>query len=99
MQDLSLNLSSLGMVLMFATLNESLIEYFFGSTESLRPYLPTLALFCGIFLAVIYNINLFSLFFGFESMSSIVDNILSGFIISRGSNFVNDFARKALGSK
>lgn len=99
MQDLTLNLSSLGLVLMFATLNESFIEYFFGSMEKLRPYLPTLALASGVFLAVMYNINLFSLFFGLESMSSILDNILSGFVISRGSNFVNDFARKALGSK
>ena len=99
MDNLTLNLSSIGMVLMFATLNESLIEYFFGSNEKLRAYLPTLALATGIFLAIAYNLNLFSVFFGFESVSPVLDNILSGFVISRGSNFVNDFAKKALGSK
>ena len=49
-----INLSSIAVVFAFATLNESLIEYLFGSMEVLRPYLPILALLTAVF----FNIHL-----------------------------------------
>lgn len=91
-------MSAIGLVFIFSALNEALIEYFFGSIEKLRPYLPTLALAIGIGLAFLYDINIFKTFLGIDG-NPFFDHLLSGFIISRGSNFVNDLARKALGSK
>lgn len=99
MSEVQFNFMSLGVVFIFAALNESLIEYFFGSMENLRPYLPTIALVSGIILAFLYEIDIFSIFLGIYIDHPIINHLLSGFIISRGSNFVNDFARKALGSK
>ncbi len=82
----------------FTTLNESIIEYMFGSVKALHPYLPLLSLATGIFLCFAYQISFFSLM-GINSGNPGLDFLLSGFIISRGSNFVNDFAQKILGSK
>ena len=95
----ALNISPLFVVIGFATLNESIIEYLFGSIERMRPYLPLLALSSAIFLTFTYQINIFVSLLGLQSGSPFLDYLLSGFIISRGSNFVNDFVRRVLGSK
>lgn len=91
--------SPLAVLFAFSTLNESIIEYFFGSITVLRPYLPILALAIAVFLTFTYQINIFSSLLGIQSNNPILDFLLSGFIISRGSNFINDFVRKVLGSK
>lgn len=86
-------------VFAFSTLNESIIEYLFGSVERLRPYLPLLALATAILLTFTYQINIFTSLLNLQSNSPFLDYLLSAFIISRGSNFVNDFVRRVLGSK
>lgn len=83
----------------FSTLNESIIEYLFGSVQALRPYLPLLALATAILLTFTYQINIFRIILGLDSGSPFLDFLLSGFIISRGSNFVNDFVQRILRSK
>lgn len=94
-----LNFSPLAVVFAFSALNESLIEYLFGSVAVLRPYLPLLALATAIFLTFTYQVNIFGLLLGIQSGNPFLDFLLSGFIVSRGSNFVNDFVQKVLGSK
>lgn len=93
------NLTPLVQVFFFAALNEALIEYLFGSVVLLRPYLPLLSLAIAILLTFTYQVNIFSLLLGIQSGSPFFDFLLSAFIISRGSNFVNDFVQKFLGSK
>lgn len=94
-----LDLTPLSVALMFALLNESIIEYVFGSIIKIRPYLPLISLFTGVFLAFAYQVNIMQILLNVQSGFPALDFTLSGFVISRGSNFVNDFARKALGSK
>lgn len=94
-----LDLTPLTIAIMFSTLNESIIEYMFGSIIKIRPYIPLISLGTGIFLAFAYQINIMHILLNTQSAFPPLDFILSGFVISRGSNFVNDFARKALGSK
>ena len=86
-------------VFAFATLNESIIEYLVGSVKEIRPFLPLIALSTAVFLCFTYQINIFSMLLGLDSGNPFLDFLLSGFIISRGSNFVNDFVQKFLGSK
>lgn len=86
-------------VFAFSTLNESIIEYMFGSVKPLRPYLPLMALGSAVLLAFTYQINILSTLLGIESNSPFLDFLLSGFIISRGSNYLNDLVQKVLGSK
>lgn len=95
----NLNFSPLAVIFAFTTLNEAIIEYFFGSVKVLKPYLPLLALSSAVLLSFIYQINIFVSLLGLNSGSPFLDYLLSGFIISRGSNFVNDFVRRVLGSK
>lgn len=94
-----LNIAPLATVLAFTTLNESIIEYLFGSIEKLRPYLPLLSLATAILLTFTYQINILASILGLQSGSPFMDFLLSALIISRGSNFVNDFVRRVLGSK
>lgn len=95
----NLNLSPIFIVFAFATLNESIIEYMFGSVQPLKSYLPLLALASAILLVFTYQINILSMLLGIESTSPFLDFLLSAFIIARLSNFVNDFVRRVLGSK
>lgn len=98
MEQLQSTFSPLAVVFAFSTLNESIIEYLFGSVEQLRPYLPLLALATAILLTFTYQINIFASLLGIESNSPVLDFLLSGFIISRGSNYMNDLVQRVLKS-
>ncbi len=93
------SLPPLAIVFAFATLNESIIEYLFGTVKSLHPYLSLLSLLSAIFLCFAYQVNVFISLLGQGSGSPFMDFLLSGFIISRVSNFVNDLVQKFLESK
>ncbi len=93
------NLSPVAIVFAFSALNESIIEYMFGSVEYLHPYLPLLSLLIAIFLTFTYQVNIFALILGVQSNSPFLDFLLSGFVISRASNFINDLAQRFLRSK
>lgn len=95
----NMNFSTLAVIFAFSSLNESIIEYLFGSVQPLRPYLPLIALATAIFLTFSYQINIFSSLLGIQSNNPFLDFLLSGFIISRGSNFLNDFVQRVLKSK
>lgn len=95
----NLNISPLAVVLALSTLNESIIEYILGNIQALRIYLPLLSLFTAIFLTFTYQVNIFALVLGIQSNSPFMDFLLTSFIISRVSNFINDLAQKLLGSK
>lgn len=93
------NPAAFWVVFAFSTLNESIIEYLLGNIANLKPYLPLIALAFAILLAFAYQVNLFALLLGVQSSSPFLDFLFSAFIISRMSNFINDFAQKILGSK
>lgn len=94
-----LTVPPIAVVFAFTSLNESLIEYLFGSVSALRPYLPLLGLAMAIFLAFAYQIDIFTGVLGVDSGNPFLNFLFSGFLMSRGSNFINDFAQKVLGSK
>lgn len=85
-------------VLSFAILNEAIIEYFLGNISRLKPYLPILSLASAILLTFAYEVNIFYILLGTRT-NPFLDFMLSGFIVSRLSNYVNDFVQKVLGSK
>ncbi len=86
-------------VLFFVTLTESLIEYLFGNTKALHPYLPLISLAVAIILAFFYNVNLLNFLLGVQTEVPFFDLLFSGFVIARLSNLLNDFVQKFLGSK
>lgn len=86
-------------VLIFAVLNEAIIEYVTGSVQVLRPYIPLLSLASAILLTFGFGVSLFNVFLGTEIKSPFWEFFLSAFIIARVSNYLNDFVQKFLGSK
>lgn len=85
-------------ILIVASLNEALLHYLFGNLKDLKPYLNLIGLFLSIFLTFLFQISIFSIF-GLLTNTPFLDFLFTGFIISRLSNFINDFSQKVLGSK
>ena len=86
-------------VFIFTTLNESIIEYFAGSVENLKPYIPLLSLATAILLTFSFKVSLFFIFLGIPIQNPFWEFLLSAFIIARLSNYLNDLVQKFLGSK
>lgn len=86
-------------VLVFAVLNEAIIEYVLGSVQALRPYIPLLSLTTAILLTFGFGVSLFSIFLGTSVQSPFWEYLLSAFIVARLSNYINDLVQKFLGSK
>jgi len=86
-------------ILIFATLNEAVIEYLVGNVEKLKSYIPLLSLTTAILLCFAYQVSLFNIFLGRNITSPFFEFLLSAFIIARLSNYLNDAVQKYLGSK
>lgn len=86
-------------VLLLAVLNEAIIEYFAGSVQILKPYIPLLSLTISILLTFGFGVSLFNAILGTPVQSPFWEFLLSAFIIARLSNYLNDFVQKFLGSK
>lgn len=82
---------SLLAVFVFAMFVESVTEYFFSGVEVLKPYLHWIALALGVIICVLYGIDIFKMLLNIESPVPYVGMILTGIIISRGANYLNDF--------
>lgn len=72
---------------------EGLVEYLFAKDNGSQPTLKYIALALGVGLAIAYNVDLLALL-GMTSIVPLVGNIVSGIIIGRGSNYVNDVVSK-----
>ena len=87
----------LGIVLL-ATLVEGLITYLFGKTEEgTRPWLKYVSLVAGVGLAVAYKIDIPAMT-GLVSVMPVVGYVVSGLIIGRGANYLNDILTLIKGS-
>ncbi len=77
-------------ILFLATLLEGFIAYLFGEGQGeKRNYLKYVALVFGTIMAVSYKIDIPAMV-GLTSPYPFVSFILSGLVIGRGSNYVND---------
>lgn len=74
---------------LLATVIEGLVEYLFGEVDAVKPYLKYVALAFGIVAAFAYNLDLLA-YLGMSAAFPFVGNVISGLIIGRGSNYVND---------
>jgi hydrogenase/urease accessory protein HupE len=77
-------------ILLLATLIEGTITYIWGeSSDTPRPALRYISLALGIVVAVAYKIDIPAIV-GLASEYSVVGYIVSGLIIGRGANYIND---------
>lgn len=72
---------------------EGFVEFLFAPFSKLKPYLGYVALIFGVVLAIIYQIDLLDMV-GIQTPYTIISYSISGLIIGRGSNYVNDLISK-----
>ena len=72
-----------------ATFVEGLVTFLFSKDEVSQPVLRYIALAMGVALAVAYDVDILAAM-GMTSVVPLVGNIVSGIVIGRGSNYVND---------
>lgn len=87
-------------IVFLATFVEGLITYLFGKqTEEMppRPYLKYVSLGLGIALSIAYKVDLLAAT-GLVSVFPAVGYVVSGLIIGRGANYVNDIFAVLKGS-
>ena len=83
-------MTSLAGLLFLATFVEGIIKYFSGENEGeKRSYLRYVSLVLGVILAMAYQVNIPGML-GITSSVVYVDWMVSGVIIGRGSNYLND---------
>jgi hypothetical protein len=71
---------------------EGLIEYALKEFTS-GQWVKYVALALGVIFAIVYKLDLLAMF-GFMAISPYVGYVVTGLIIGRGSNYVNDFMSK-----
>lgn len=77
-------------ILLLATLIEGTITYIWGeNSDTPRPALRYISLALGIVVAVAYKIDIPAIV-GLASEYAVVGYIVSGLIIGRGANYIND---------
>ncbi len=80
-------------ILFLATFVEGTTEYLFGAYTKAQPYLAYIALFIGVLCSVAYKVDILA-YLGLTTTIPYVGSIISGLIIGRGSNYINDIISK-----
>lgn len=73
-----------------ATFVEGTVEYIFSDSAAAKPYLKYIALAVGVGVSLAYNLDILAAL-GIVSPIPFVGAVISGLIIGRGSNYLNDF--------
>lgn len=76
-------------ILFLATFVEGFITYVAGEVEKARQYLKYVALAIGVIVCVVYKVDIPAML-GLATPIPYASYILSGVIVGRGSNYVND---------
>lgn len=79
-------------IVLLSTLIEGLITYLFGKTseeQPARPWLKYISLVFGILVSFAYRVDIIAMT-GLVSVYPFVGYIMSGLIIGRGANYLND---------
>jgi hypothetical protein len=76
--------------LILATFVEGLVNYLVGKGDEPRAWVKYLALLCGVAVAVLFQVDIFSLA-GLVGVHPYVGYVATGLVVGRGSNYLNDF--------
>lgn len=89
--------AAFALILIIAAVTESLVEYFIAPLvpDKLKVYLPYAAAALGVLLCTAYRVDILAAA-GLVSPWPAIGQIVSGLLIGRGSNFINDFADRWL---
>lgn len=76
-----------------AVLVEGIVEYFIAKEGAAQPWLKYVAAAIGVFVCVAYKVDVLASL-GAVSAFPFVGSVLTGLVIGRGSNYLNDFISK-----
>lgn len=76
-----------------AVLVEGIIEYFVAKPESSQPWLKYVSAAIGVLVCVAYKVDVLASL-GVVSTYPFIGEVLTGLVIGRGSNYLNDFVSK-----
>jgi len=88
-----MNIETISTVFLLAILVEGIIEYFVSDTTKIQPWIKYVSATFGITVAVLYKVDILSEL-GAVSDIPYVGSVITGLIIGRGSNYLNDFISK-----
>ena len=77
-------------IVTLAVFIEGFVEYFVSSDNKTQPWLKYVSLMLGVIVAFFYQVDIFAML-GLMTPFPYVGNVISGILIGRGGNFVNDF--------
>ena len=77
-------------IFILAIFVEGTVEYFFSNPEKKQPWLKYVSLLVAVGVCFAAKANLFDLL-GVQFVSPVIGYLLTGVVISRGSNYINDF--------
>lgn len=80
-------------VFALAILVEGIVEYFVSNPEKAQPWLKYVAAILGILVCVVYKVDLIASL-GITTAIPYVGSVITGLVIGRGSNYLNDFITK-----
>lgn len=83
-------------IFILAVLVEGFIEYFVSDPNKKQPWLKYLAAVFGMALCVAYDADLFAAL-GLHSAYPFIGEVLTGLVIGRGSNYLNQFIGQVSG--
>lgn len=75
-------------ILMLATVNEALTEYLFSGIPLFERHIKKISMVVGILVALLFGADLFPLL-GLTPVYPVASSVLTGILISRGSNIIN----------
>lgn len=87
-------MASIVTVVALAFVAESLVEYF--AAEWVGRWAKYVAAGVGVLMALNFGLDIFGEFLGLESRVPYAGMVLSGLLLGRGANFVNDFGDRFL---
>jgi hypothetical protein len=81
-------------IVLLATLIEGLVTYLFGKTDEgyTRPWLAYVSLALGVTVSIAYQVDIPAMV-GLVSPIPYVGYVVSGLVLGRGSNYLNDILR------
>lgn len=86
-------LNSFLAIFALATFVEGFVEYFVSDPGKSQPWLKYVAAAIGILVSIFYRLDLFALL-GVTASYPFVGYVITGLVIGRGSNYLNDLISK-----
>lgn len=83
-------IENIAVIFALAVFVEGFIEYFVARPNAKQPWIKYVGALVGILVALAYKADLLALVFGAKGISPYVGQVITGIILGRGSNYLND---------